>query len=156
MRRGGQVTGKTSSWSLAYRRQCRPQPHPYRATRVPSAYPASGMRAPAILKGTIVSDTTAISTDQYLKATQAAKFLSMSTATLARWRMHGLGPDYIKISATVVRYSRAAIERWLAERLTTSTSDDAAARRYSALDRAERASIQLRDAKGRLLAPEAR
>ena len=137
MRRGGQVTGKTSSWSLAYRRQCRPQPHPYRATRVPSAYPASGMRAPAILKGkSTLSDTTAISADQYLKAAQAAKLLSLSTATLARWRMHGLGPDYIKISATVVRYSRAAIERWLAERLTTSTSDDAAARRYSALDRA--------------------
>ena len=120
-------------------------------------YPASGMRAPAILKGkSTLSDTTAISADQYLKAAQAAKLLSMSTATLARWRMHGLGPDYIKISATVVRYSRAAIERWLAERRTTSTSDDAAARRYSALDRAERASIKLRDAKGRLLAPEAR
>ena len=90
-------------------------------------YPASGMRAPAILKGkSTLSDTTAISADQYLKAAQAAKLLNMSTATLARWRMHGLGPEFNKLGKTVVRYNRESLTRWLAERLVKASSSDAA------------------------------
>ena len=73
-----------------------------------------------------MSDTTAISTDQYLKAAQAAKLLNMSTATLARWRMHGLGPEFNKLGKTVVRYNRESLTRWLAERLVKASSSDAA------------------------------
>jgi hypothetical protein len=55
-------------------------------------------------------------TDKTVLTTQeVAELLSgdVSVRTLQDWRRQGLGPDYIAISATMVRYRRAAVDRWL-------------------------------------------
>jgi hypothetical protein len=57
---------------------------------------------------------------QYLTSADAAKVLSVSPQTLARWRMEGVGPDWIKVSRNVVRYERTALDRYLESRTRAS------------------------------------
>lgn len=46
---------------------------------------------------------------------QVAKMLSVSVATLRRWRLLGRGPRYIKLSAAV-RYSQEDLAAWIDSR----------------------------------------
>jgi predicted DNA-binding transcriptional regulator AlpA len=57
-----------------------------------------------------------------LRTDEAAQLLQLSPQRLAVMRLEGTGPSYVKISRTV-RYSRAAIEAWLARNTRHSTSD---------------------------------
>jgi hypothetical protein len=49
-----------------------------------------------------------------LNETQVAENLQVSLACLRRWRMHGIGPEYIKVGP-LVRYRPEAIANWIDE-----------------------------------------
>lgn len=44
----------------------------------------------------------------------AAVLIGCSEACLRRWRRLGKGPDFIKMGQRMVRYERAAVDRFLA------------------------------------------
>lgn len=50
--------------------------------------------------------------DQLLNETQVSERLQVSLACLRRWRLQGLGPQYVKVG-TLVRYRPQAIEQWI-------------------------------------------
>ena len=61
-----------------------------------------------------------------ISSKQAAKLLGISPKTLKSWRSAGKGPRFLKLGSApqaAVRYDRAEIEAWLAERAFSSTSD---------------------------------
>jgi len=62
-------------------------------------------------------------TTEYMGTREAAAFLGLSPRTLDRYRVTGEGPAFHKFG-TRVRYARADLEKWAAERRRTSTSDD--------------------------------
>lgn len=53
---------------------------------------------------------------------EAAAVLGVQPRTLEAWRLRGSGPRYVQVGR-LVRYRRAAIEQWLAERERSSTSE---------------------------------
>jgi predicted DNA-binding transcriptional regulator AlpA len=62
-----------------------------------------------------------------LTATKAAGLLGVKPQTLARWRMDGRGPRFIRLGSTPksrTAYTPAEIERWLDSHTATSTSDE--------------------------------
>lgn len=60
--------------------------------------------------------------DVLLDPNEAAAFLKMSLSWLAKARMRGDGPPYIKIASSV-RYSEKALEQWVKTRQRLSTSE---------------------------------
>ncbi len=63
--------------------------------------------------------------DRYLEPEQLADLLKISQSNLAKWRLYGGGPIFIKIGKNI-RYDRADVEAWVAERKRRTTSDKAA------------------------------
>jgi predicted DNA-binding transcriptional regulator AlpA len=61
-----------------------------------------------------------------LTAKEAAALLRVSTSTMAKWRLRGEGPSYIKLGAKIA-YSDDIVNAWLASRVRQSTSQTAAA-----------------------------
>jgi len=53
---------------------------------------------------------------------EAASYLRLQRQTLEAWRLRGTGPAFLKLGRRVV-YRREALERFMAERERTSTSD---------------------------------
>jgi predicted DNA-binding transcriptional regulator AlpA len=53
---------------------------------------------------------------------EAAQFLKLSTSWLAKARMRGDGPPFIKIGRSV-RYSEVALQQWMKSRQRLSTSE---------------------------------
>ncbi|HEY8008760.1 MAG TPA: helix-turn-helix domain-containing protein [Methylocella sp.] len=51
----------------------------------------------------------------YLSRRQAAAYLNISVATLARWASRGTGPAYFKL-AGLTRYLRSDLDAFLVER----------------------------------------
>lgn len=47
---------------------------------------------------------------------QAADFLGLSIRALERWRKVGIGPEYIKVSPTCIRYEVSKIHEWMKKR----------------------------------------
>jgi phage terminase Nu1 subunit (DNA packaging protein) len=47
---------------------------------------------------------------------ELAGFLRVSPRTVEAWRVRGGGPEYIRASKGMIRYARAAVLEWLAER----------------------------------------
>ncbi len=65
----------------------------------------------------------------YMSTREVAAFLGLSPRTLDRYRVTGAGPKFHKFGNRV-RYLRADVEAWAAERRYSSTSGrDASARR---------------------------
>jgi excisionase family DNA binding protein len=60
--------------------------------------------------------------DRLLKANEAAEFLGLGHSTLAKLRVSGGGPNFLKLGRSV-RYSREDLQRWADERSRRSTSD---------------------------------
>ena len=60
---------------------------------------------------------------EYMGTREAAAFLGLSPRTLDRYRVTRAGPAFHKFG-TRIRYARADLENWAAERHRTSTSDD--------------------------------
>jgi len=56
---------------------------------------------------------------------RAAEFLGCSTSWLAKTRIKGGGPKYVKLGRKVL-YPYAELEAWIQKRLTSSTSEDTA------------------------------
>ena len=59
---------------------------------------------------------------QYMGTRELASFLGLSPRTLDRYRVSGGGPKFHKFGNRV-RYARADVEAWAAERRYSSTSD---------------------------------
>jgi len=55
---------------------------------------------------------------------EAAKVLRLSERTLERLRLQGGGPLYVKCGRCV-RYREADLEKWIAQRVVSSTSEEA-------------------------------
>ena len=58
---------------------------------------------------------------RYLNRRQAAAYLNISVATLARWASKGTGPAYFKL-AGLTRYLRSDLEAFLAEHRKGATA----------------------------------
>ena len=54
--------------------------------------------------------------DELLTTPQVARWLKLSESFLTNGRSQGYGPEYVKISNTLVRYRRGDVRRWLVER----------------------------------------
>jgi predicted DNA-binding transcriptional regulator AlpA len=59
---------------------------------------------------------------RYLRAPEAARYLGLSPATLAKMRMTGDGPAFSKAGRRAVVYALADLDDWLACRRRTSTA----------------------------------
>ena len=57
----------------------------------------------------------------WLSPSDAAAYMSVSTQFLQALRTDGGGPKYVKLSAKMIRYERAALDAWLVERAHKST-----------------------------------
>lgn len=57
-----------------------------------------------------------------LDTAQAAKRLSLSVSLLAKLRLSGEGPEYVKLG-TAVRYRPESLEKYISERSFRSTAE---------------------------------
>lgn len=53
---------------------------------------------------------------------EAASILCYSVRALQNWRHRGGGPDFVKVSSRSVRYRRSDLEKWIAARTVSNTS----------------------------------
>jgi predicted DNA-binding transcriptional regulator AlpA len=60
--------------------------------------------------------------ERLLTPKEAASFLRVSDSWLAKARMRGDGPPFLKVGRSI-RYSRAALVQWLNGQLRSSTSE---------------------------------
>jgi predicted DNA-binding transcriptional regulator AlpA len=60
--------------------------------------------------------------ERLLPPGDAANFLSLSTSFLAKGRMTGRGPPFVKLGRSV-RYRESALVQWLKSRTRLSTSE---------------------------------
>ena len=58
-----------------------------------------------------------------MRAPQAAAYLGLATSTLAKMRLRGDGPHFIKAGPRVVIYDLHDLDEWLVSRRRSSTSD---------------------------------
>jgi predicted DNA-binding transcriptional regulator AlpA len=58
-----------------------------------------------------------------LRPAEAASLLRLSISTLAKMRMRGDGPPYVKSGHKVVLYRSSDLQEWLARRRRSSTSE---------------------------------
>lgn len=59
----------------------------------------------------------------YLRTRAAADYLGLAESTLAKQRMLGTGPNFIKAGPRVVLYDQADLDAWLDSRKRASTSE---------------------------------
>lgn len=59
---------------------------------------------------------------QLVNEREAASILCYSVRALQNWRHRGGGPDFIKVSSRSVRYRRTDLEKWIAARTVSNTS----------------------------------
>jgi predicted DNA-binding transcriptional regulator AlpA len=57
---------------------------------------------------------------------ECARHRNCAESTLNKERVRGDGPPYVKIRGRMVRYSRQAVDQWLAAQTRRSTSEGAA------------------------------
>ena len=65
----------------------------------------------------------AVSADPILRLVEASKYILMSVSSLAKRRMRGDPPDWLKIGSRLVGYRLSSLERFLADARRSSTSD---------------------------------
>jgi excisionase family DNA binding protein len=53
---------------------------------------------------------------------EAASVLRLSTRTIERLRVSGLGPKFIRTGSRSIRYRQSDLEEWIAGRVVRSTS----------------------------------
>jgi predicted DNA-binding transcriptional regulator AlpA len=58
-----------------------------------------------------------------LRAPETADYLGLSTSTLAKMRLRGDGPPYLKAGRRIVLYDLHDLEEWLGARRRRSTSE---------------------------------
>lgn len=57
-----------------------------------------------------------------LRAPEAAHYVRLSTSTLAKMRLRGDGPRYIKAGLRIIVYHEDDLNLWLRDRIRRSTS----------------------------------
>lgn len=55
---------------------------------------------------------------------QAARYLTLSVSTLARMRIAGNGPVFIRLSPQKIGYRQSDLDKFLEDRVRTSTSQN--------------------------------
>jgi excisionase family DNA binding protein len=63
-----------------------------------------------------------MNSEGYLKPRDAAEYLQISTSTLAKLRVYGGGPKFVRWGK-VIRYRREDVDAYMAARLVHSTSE---------------------------------
>jgi excisionase family DNA binding protein len=71
---------------------------------------------------TVPISKTSIGIERLLTPKEAADLLRVSRSWLAKARMRGDGPPYIRIGRSI-RYSEAALHQWMKSRQRLSTSE---------------------------------
>jgi predicted DNA-binding transcriptional regulator AlpA len=71
---------------------------------------------------TVKPDKPVAAIERLLTPKEAAHFLRVSLSWLAKARMRGDGPPYIRIGRSI-RYSEAALLQWMKSRQRLSTSE---------------------------------
>lgn len=66
-------------------------------------------------------DAATVGDDQVVTSWQAAARIGLSPSTLAKRRMSGTGPRFIRLAANRIGYRQSALDAWLAERERGST-----------------------------------
>jgi predicted DNA-binding transcriptional regulator AlpA len=62
-------------------------------------------------------------TSPLLRESQAAEFLLLSRSALAKWRVTGAGPRFVKVGPHSVRYRRVDLEAFITAGIRRSTSE---------------------------------
>lgn len=62
------------------------------------------------------------SKSELINEREAASILYYSVRALQNWRHRGGGPDFVKVSSRSVRYRRTDLEKWIAARTVSNTS----------------------------------
>ena len=75
------------------------------------------------LAGSTAAQKPASSTIVLLKPKDAARLLKVSLSWLAKARMRGDGPPFIKIGGRSIRYAETALIQWMKSRQRLSTSE---------------------------------
>ena len=57
-----------------------------------------------------------------LNTKQAAEYLGVSSSCLNKWRCQRRGPEYVRLSPTVIRYYQHALDKFAQGNLFCSTS----------------------------------
>ncbi len=60
---------------------------------------------------------------RFLRTPEAAAYLRLSVSTLAKMRLRGDGPAYIKLGSRVVAYEQKHLDEWTAQRMRRSTTE---------------------------------
>jgi excisionase family DNA binding protein len=58
-----------------------------------------------------------------LRVPEAAKYLALAQSTLAKMRLRGDGPRFVKAGPRTVTYRKTDLDAWLEARVRRSTSD---------------------------------
>lgn len=61
----------------------------------------------------------ALEPEQYLNETELSELIRVHRRTAARLRAEGTGPPFVKFGGSI-RYRRAAVDAWIAERESVS------------------------------------
>ncbi len=62
--------------------------------------------------------------DEIFRPKQAGAYLGgVSTSTLAKWRLTGKGPEFIRIGEHLIGYRRSALDRFASRSVQRSTSE---------------------------------
>jgi predicted DNA-binding transcriptional regulator AlpA len=61
---------------------------------------------------------------ELMTAHEVAELLRVTAATLARWRSNDQGPPFVQLEGSI-RYSRPAVDAWLAARARGGASESA-------------------------------
>jgi predicted DNA-binding transcriptional regulator AlpA len=58
-----------------------------------------------------------------LRPPKAASYLGLATSTLAKQRLRGDGPKFVRLSPRAIGYLQADLDEWLAGKRCSSTSE---------------------------------
>lgn len=59
----------------------------------------------------------------YLSPIDAAHYIGFSASSLAKKRMDGTGPTYVKLGKRKVVYQKTALDEWLARKVHNNTGE---------------------------------
>jgi len=60
---------------------------------------------------------------RYLRTQKAAEYVGLASSTLAKMRISGVGPKFIKAGARIVLYDVADLDLWLVTQKRATTSE---------------------------------
>lgn len=88
-----------------------------------AALRGAGSHRPADRAAPLPTGFTSTAPDQLYDERQAARLLRVSRRTMQGWRLKGGGPLFVRLGARCIRYRRADLQDFLAERTARSTSE---------------------------------